>query len=182
MLQGLSPRERGNPGSWMTVFPRSGLSPRERGNPIDLVALARVSTRQVYPRASGGTATSVSQATGRGLRGSIPARAGEPGVKVSGPLATGLSPRERGNPLDEILDGLSPRERGNHFAVTPTTPSISGLSPRERGNRSRGAREPESTIGSIPARAGEPPDDEAALRRLPRSIPARAGEPSSSKS
>ncbi len=122
----------------MTVYPRAcggtelnhqiqyysmGLSPRVRGN-LDMYSL--------YPNASR----------------SIPARAGEPPVRLNLPAGTPVYPRACGgtNPSPVVggrCGGLSPRVRGNHWAY---------------GSGGNGVR-------SIPARAGEPTGTSRRRRR-----------------
>ena len=166
---------------------------------------------------------------GRGILGSIPAHAGEPsctprprksarvypracgGTKLKikhDPLAEGLSPRMRGNPLHhhrhlEGRGGLSPRMRGNlpHPPQVPHDASGSipahagepravpvawgvkvafllGLSPRMRGNLTAVASKIDD-LGSIPAHAGEPSQQPPSSFEIAvGSIPAHAGEPS----
>ena len=152
---GLSPRERGNPGlrwawelTWGSIPARAGEpsgSPRPTGS------------AGVYPRASGGTVGSGNSAPSinglspreRGNRlgrrnapepvGSIPARAGEPPLRLR-PL--GASP-------------VYPRASGGTSPATSSAQSGRGLSPRERGNHCR-LHDPVGVTRSIPARAGEP--------------------------
>ena len=91
-----------------------GLSPRVRGNP---------------PAAP----------PGPGGRGSIPARAGEPGCCDTVSFSARVYPRACGGTRRPRWD----------------SPHVSGLSPRVRGNPGRG-RGWHAAGGSIPARAGEP--------------------------
>ena len=74
-----------------------------------------------------------------GLRGSIPARAGEPRRRI-----TSL-----------VVRRVYPRACGGTRTTAWTTPSTCGLSPRVRGNL-RCKTPPKREVGSIPARAGEP--------------------------
>ena len=121
----------------------------------------------------------MSDASGGGQAGSIPARAGEPASsaergcfervhpRASGGASrtgwrrsgAGVHPRASGGAavgLDRWrhAEGPSPRERGSRHA--DRTPALlGGPSPRERGSRRLGGRRP-AGVGSIPARAGEP--------------------------
>ena len=139
----------------------------------------------VYPRVCGGTSwPGRSTPTGQGLsprvrgnqwrlnaklgmKGSIPACAGEP---VAAERQTG---NERVYP--RVCGGTQPN-RGHTY-------KREGLSPRVRGNRrTRGF--PHTTHGSIPACAGEPipacagePNQEVYPRVCGGTIPACAGEP-----
>ena len=155
VFTGLSPRERGNRHLGGPRHDAGGSIPARAGEPP--AAGSAGGGVAVYPRASGGTPVSM---------------AGYDSV-------TGLSPRERGNRLQERRDQVGGRSiparagepigfywRRSLRAVYPrasggTTQSAvalsnpMGLSPRERGNHprrhARGCRG-----GSIPARAGEP--------------------------
>ena len=156
VLDGLSPRERGN------RLPHAG--PVQRGRSIPARAgepahhRRAPPTRTVYPRASGGTSSAVlispsssglsprergnrsEQERSRPAEGSIPARAGEPGVEL----------------VDSQLDAVYPRASGGTRMQDASTRHVTGLSPRERGNRSAGVPY-DAALRSIPARAGEPP-------------------------
>ena len=132
------------------------------------------SLRGVYPRAGGGTFQHFqSAAHGYGLSprrrgnhrgyrpghqpdGSIPAQAGEPRVRRSGPPPLRVYPRAGGG----TGYGSSLIEHGE------------GLSPRRRGNR-RPPPSCRSRRGSIPAQAGEPPACRG--HRSPRRVYPRAG-------
>ena len=155
-IDGLSPRERGNP--WKANQP--GLSvrsiPARAGEPR--TSARRSPAASVYPRASGGTAvwqmTYLAQVglsprergnhprlrTRHPRPGSIPARAGEPSWVTMWLSSFTVYPRASGGthcrpPNWWTALGLSPRERGNRI------PRLDSL-PADR---------------SIPARAGEPP-------------------------
>ena len=148
----LSPRVRGN----LCQGLRPGSIPARAGEPTFLPRSRR--SLKVYPRACGGTGSirsGVRDWSGlsprvRGnlnpwrmsgfQRGSIPARAGEPGrvgvrawVHEVYPRACGGTQHQGGH--DDAHQGLSPRVRGNRGAC----------------------RTGEGGRGSIPARAGEPP-------------------------
>ena len=137
-------------------------------------------TKRVYPRVGGGTFTCAR----RPDEGSIPAWAGEP-APHNEPGRWRVYPRVGGGTPDThhispIADGLSPRGRGNpvRILVLGPTPSTWGLSPRGRGNPGwRGYRDRRSSVGLSPRGRGNPwrmdmPYPEARQR----SIPAWAGE------
>ena len=152
---GLSPRGRGNLHRSRYVTSGTRSIPAWAGEPSDFDIAAAVA--MVYPRVGGGTWQ----------------------AKVSSRLASGLSPRGRGNrPYKSYLGrwtgsipawaGEPPNERGGVEwpRVYPRvgggtdtgnaqTWTQGGLSPRGRGNpiRPRGAL---CALGSIPAWAGEP--------------------------
>ena len=152
---GLSPRVRGNRQRRAPGDVRQGSIPARAGEPW--ATTPQKSGSRVYPRACGGTAgngweryceeglsprvrgnptRSSAMATSTG---SIPARAGEPGLELRCGAGSGVYPRACGG------------------TPTPCAVCVSsvGLSPRVRGNRS--AQASDSPLpGSIPARAGEP--------------------------
>ena len=155
LIQGLSPRVRGNHSTSGPQRRRRGSIPACAGEPPS----ESVTFNQgvVYPRVCGGTRIGTplhdhvrglsprvrgnrfQQRHHRSTRGSIPACAGEPGGGGGGGRDKGVYPRVCGGTR------LSP-------ASTAGGP---GLSPRVRGNRSsRGKRK--GSAGSIPACAGEP--------------------------
>ena len=152
---GLSPRVRGNLFHPCGYRARSGSIPARAGEPYVAVIVGKGAW--VYPRACGGTVNVTSMAKAspglsprvRGnpadhraaqhLRGSIPARAGEPRAVAATTALFTVYPRACGGTGDsgsvsEFRRGLSPRVRGNHCAEHV----------RPLGGR------------SIPARAGEP--------------------------
>ena len=133
------PRERGE--SWCTsrtCAARRGPSPRARG------------IRHLHP-------------SGRGVRRSIPASAGNPPARRSRPCRGRVHPRERG----ESQSFFSSRQRA------------SGPSPRARGIRRRRAP-PARGGGSIPASAGNPAAAASAWCRR-RVHPRERGESSAIK-
>ena len=152
---GLSPHVRGNRCRACTFAPYPGSIPARAGEP--LLDFGHYSSFRVYPRTCGGTPdASSTNASGGGLsphvrgnprrgnqalgpRGSIPARAGEPG----------RGGRPGGRP------GVYPRTCGGTCAREARSGPSSGLSPHVRGNLGVGVGLP-SDGGSIPARAGEP--------------------------
>ena len=155
-MTGLSPHVRGNHHRERLVGPRPGSIPARAGEPSPDANIAPGS--RVYPRTCGGTETiepplgawtglsphvrgnrSVSAGDCPG-RGSIPARAGEPGA-----CARTRSPRR-----------VYPRTCGGTIKVSSNPGDVVGLSPHVRGNLAQEI--PDLVLGrSIPARAGEPP-------------------------
>ena len=155
VIEGLSPRVRGNP------YLPSGRPPRRRSIPACAGEPACAPPRQhrgaVYPRVCGGTANGIRdteiagglsprvRGNPRGARRqdagrrSIPACAGEPRAAFRRSPSPMVYPRVCG---------------GTHVSARPETKSV-GLSPRVRGNRGRRRRWSGAT-GSIPACAGEP--------------------------
>ena len=132
---GLSPRERGNPVVVGPVLLPAGSIPARAGEPD--CSSAPGSRARVYPRASGGTASTA-------------------GNSVS---AEGLSPRERGNPqhaLSGEVDTGSIPARAGEPARCPALVSATGVYPRASGGNLLGDRVGRHVRRSIPARAGEP--------------------------
>ena len=152
---GLSPRVRGNHSRTRSPAGPWGSIPARAGEPLNRTGCPGL--QWVYPRACGGTLIIVALTTAiRGLsprvrgnhhlrkpyprcRGSIPARAGEPGI---------LRPRGRGQ-------SVYPRACGGTSAAPYPSAHFWGLSPRVRGNQ-RPGRPAFQPGRSIPARAGEP--------------------------
>ena len=152
---GLSPRGRGNQQMVPLLEGAEGTIPARAGEPMPTAAMPMKA--QDYPRAGGGTRSksALTKMTrglsprGRGnhlldaarqpLRGTIPARAGEPGTKATSGCLGGDYPRAGGGTISE------------ESTVSPNM----GLSPRGRGNR-RQPQEKRRVVGTIPARAGEP--------------------------
>ena len=175
-IHGLSPRERGNLCALGDFNVGERSIPARAGEPR-----ARAESRspiEVYPRASGGTLSSVST-----------------------PCAySGLSPRERGNRDRLVHDLVRDRSIPARAGEPPRGPgpaTESAVYPRASGG-TRCRRGPRAAAsGSIPARAGEPPCTSMTRSAagvyprasggthnlcrtnapLRRSIPARAGEP-----
>ena len=153
--QGLSPHVRGNLRQRLGCRVGDGSIPARAGEPVSGISLAI--GHRVYPRTCGGTQFGI--CLGRSLwglsphvrgnrlgldplaggRGSIPARAGEPG-------------------MDHWLRRhlrVYPRTCGGTWLVLAKRLDMQGLSPHVRGNPAFGAH-CQNDIGSIPARAGEP--------------------------
>ena len=154
-MLGLSPRGRGNLHPVAAYHSKIGSIPAWAGEPLR--PDRRSGGDGVYPRVGGGTMCRLRcPRTSQGLsprgRGnpwrqspiaaklrSIPAWAGEPGIRRSGARSDAVYPRVGGGtrlryPADRRREGLSPRGRGNHHHHRPRCPN-----PR-----------------SIPAWAGEP--------------------------
>ncbi len=152
---GLSPRVRGNHAAAPSIALAGGTIPACAGEPRLLPLVKRLP--EDYPRVCGGTKAGASGcATADGLSprvrgnrtppacyaltaGTIPACAGEPGVRTTGMPSPADYPR--------VCGGTSFRGQG----ITPTN----GLSPRVRGNPGFGLAAAGS-FGTIPACAGEP--------------------------
>ena len=155
ILQGLSPRMRGNRTVSVDEPDGTGSIPAHAGEPSSTRRSPR--SNRVYPRACGGTEdwwavqwtlTGLSPRM-RGNRahghdgvqagGSIPAHAGEPSVVSVPPALIWVYPRACGGTRTWMLACSAP----------------TGLSPRMRGNLRRWGRPPPRSW-SIPAHAGEP--------------------------
>ena len=155
VLNGLSPRVRGNP-EHRQAGPDTGRSiPARAGEPLR--RKAGQYRPEVYPRACGGTSGRLSLVEDEAglsprVRGnlvfanplnpfprSIPARAGEP----------------TGWPFTWAMEGVYPRACGGTPCGGCLHPGCRGLSPRVRGNLGAGVVDGLEE-GSIPARAGEP--------------------------
>ena len=152
---GPSPRGRGNHVLIVVVQVLARTIPARAGEPILIAGTLRIIWD--HPRAGGGTAPSATRLDimagpsprGRGnhrltinwriFRGTIPARAGEPG-SLSG--------------MSSLL-GDHPRAGGGTVGAQQHLRFQGGPSPRGRGNRPRGSR-CRRPPGTIPARAGEP--------------------------
>ena len=187
IVDGLSPRGRGNPGVVAAFIACVGSIPAWAGEPgrDDI----RLSISPVYPRVGGGTSVAShprSSSIGLSPRGrgnpatvklpvagcgSIPAWAGEPALPSLLPRLFSVYPRVGGGTEVKQLDQwqelgghgkprVYPRVGGGTATTTVRAPELLGLSPRGRGN-------PVTALGhhdsfrSIPAWAGEP------LRRWP---------------
>ena len=167
---GLSPHERGNHAPSSSATCRRRTIPARAGEPRP--RSARTASTWDYPRTSGGTRKALGRLERLGglsphergnqemplclchVRGTIPARAGEP-LRRSSTAPSGEDyPRTSGGTLPRFARQL--RE--------------SGLSPHERGNRSTSTSFFLKTR-TIPARAGEPqppPSPRRGLRDYPR--------------
>ena len=170
---GLSPHVRGNQITLRPLFRLFRSIPARAGEPQEVGEITI--SGGVYPRTCGGTRQTVQRGHGsqglsphvRGnlscrapgsiLRGSIPARAGEPCVGDPAGMDSGVYPRTCGGTVPAhcsppLGSGLSPHVRGNHYIPD-------------------GWRLPS---GSIPARAGEPRSSRSRSPR-PRVYPRTCG-------
>ena len=152
---GLSPRRRGNLREAMSIIRCIGSIPAQAGEPH--VGKHSVRSRQVYPRAGGGTACRETlSALSTGLS---PRRRGNPTAGRRTAVGSGSIPAQAGEPTyRKCSRGTSwvyPRAGGGtyHFIAYPIAGP--GLSPRRRGNPIL-AFQFEGQVGSIPAQAGEP--------------------------
>ena len=154
-LKGLSPRGRGNRQHRQGGCTCSRSIPAWAGKPYPRAAVNRRAT--VYPRVGGETGV----------------------LRVISAVATGLSPRGRGNQrlADQRLDlrgsipawagkpatyetapkttPVYPRVGGETSTIPSRSDIVTGLSPRGRGNHTRSSVA-RSGLGSIPAWAGKP--------------------------
>ena len=215
---GLSPRMRGNPSGARNSYCPAGSIPAYAGEPLHQAG--RTTSNRVYPRVCGGTPDSPIPeprlrglsprmrgnpvATGAivGVKGSIPAYAGEPLRQCAGRHPGRVYPRVCGGTTKIAVHGggqpgLSPRMRGNlctaawcsdrmrsipAYAGEPrqaiATLRQPGVYPRVCGGTSFAYRQPPSGAGLSPRMRGNQ------LHLLPQhlqlwSIPAYAGEPRS---
>ena len=152
---GLSPLARGNRRDHVDRLAPAGPIPAGAGQPC--APSARPTRTRAYPRWRGATHLHVQSPTGcaglsplargnlrpelagKGLRGPIPAGAGQPPARSAPPRSSGAYPRWR---------GATGFER--HHAL-----NCSGLSPLARGNRI-GVEAVRQIVGPIPAGAGQP--------------------------
>ena len=131
VLEGLSPRWRGNPVIQTVTITATGSIPALAGQPrCDTILDIPL---PVYPRAGG--ATPQGNASRMIWTRSIPALAGQPHSKATKPCLAWVYPRAGGATDSEwrqelTEDGLSPRWRGNRlgcFRVRPRERSIPAL-------------------------------------------------------
>ncbi len=152
---GLSPRVRGNQGRRPQIRLGEGSIPACAGEPASIIAWS--DQPAVYPRVCGGTQNAIEHPCWQrglsprvrgnlpgdhqagGLRGSIPACAGEPGMRVAF------------HPTQQVY----PRVCGGTVVGAVAQLQSAGLSPRVRGNPAV-VRLCVSKRRSIPACAGEP--------------------------
>ena len=158
MMQGLSPRVRGNPRAAGPAAAGAWSIPACAGEPI--CCWRRLWTTRVYPRVCGGTRPSSLQSGGPALRG--------------------LSPRVRGNRRWHSMHSpwlwSIPACAGEPGGITPAAASVE-VYPRVCGGTTASARMPPECTGLSPRVRGNPPPLRL-CRRAARSIPACAGEPS----
>ena len=214
--EGLSPRVRGNHRDGTDVTECIGSIPACAGEPG--ANMASTSASKVYPRVCGGTShcggfqryedglsPRVRGNLGKdccmpGMARSIPACAGEPGIKRRNPCVIMVYPRVCGGTggaikMRETVRGLSPRVRGNpgvpnrqseHLRSIPACagepvhgddqPRIDEVYPRVCGGTAGLLRCAGRCLGLSPRVRGNPAIAVLAGGRS-RSIPACAGEP-----
>ena len=165
VVDGLSPRARGNPYQHTSMPASAGSIPACAGEPAQWPWPA--CGRAVYPRVRGGTSRPPARRTGR--TGLSPRARGNPRARRRGLELAGSIPACAGEPRcgRTILwsPTVYPRVRGGTIGVSIQPTLTPGLSPRARGNR--GAEERYSgRQRSIPACAGEPRDLAAARQRV----------------
>ena len=175
LIQGLSPRGRGNPGPQLGVRVEQRSIPAWAGEPP--IDLTHVVEETVYPRVGGGTRyglTNGDRIVGLSPRGrgnleqaghpyqnlrSIPAWAGEPRQQRRRQRGARSIPAWAGEPsrsrLSSALPRVYPRVGGGTAAKQCLRKVSRGLSPRGRGNRKLRFTDLRGN-GSIPAWAGEP--------------------------
>ena len=140
VLQGLSPRRRGNRTREAGMVRIPGSIPAQAGEP--LILTGRVMPNRVYPRAGGGT---------DGFVGGAPSA-----------VSSGLSPRRRGNPLGRGsargVRGSIPAQAGEPCTSSPRGDLTARTVYPRAGGGTRGGRWRRTWLapGSIPAQAGEP--------------------------
>ena len=213
---GLSPRTRGSQAAGGRADGRVGPIPADAGEPSP--GWSRCAASRAYPRGRGGAAadwrsrqlgaglsprTRGSQdgaARRDGVRGPIPADAGEPPGWPAWCLQRGAYPRGRGGAVWTLfmcqpLTGLSPRTRGSRVvtlpgcrvvgpipadAGEPRAPAAAGgpcrAYPRGRGGASCGYACCKVARGLSPRTRGSPEPPETVARSV-GPIPADAGEP-----
>ena len=146
---------RGNPTVGVLPALALGSIPAHAGEPSSLPVSVRLS--RVYPRACGGTRPG-SDTTGDGL-GLSPRMRGNPVLPSPARSRRGSNPAHAGEPVIRIspirLSRVYPRACGGTTAGRPAMVRDTGLSPRMRGNRVQRFRAV-AHKGSIPAHAGEP--------------------------
>ena len=155
LLQGLSPRVRGNRADHAGPLAALRSIPARAGEP-PMVAVTEA-INEVYPRACGGTWQS--RMGRRLLHGLSPRVRGNPAGDLDLPVVAGSIPARAGEPTSLRWNCgvvmVYPRACGGTFSAGIAALLYYGLSPRVRGNlgdvgdRLLGGR-------SIPARAGEP--------------------------
>ena len=153
--RGLSPRMRGNLRHPSSVDTSTGSIPAHAGEPG--YGPHCPSPRRVYPRACGGTLTTLHL---------MPREAGL-SPRMRGNLHEGLAlrrnpgsiPAHAGEPISSLLalsrSRVYPRACGGTDQLTRRIGNLQGLSPRMRGNRTE-ITHTIGEVGSIPAHAGEP--------------------------
>ena len=176
VLQGLSPRVRGNPVRHDYARIVAGSIPARAGEPV--TGSVACALRGVYPRACGGTTDTIDIAVIR--QGLSPRCAGEPPTQSTSPSSGRVYPRACGGTRWRMTRSRRPRGLSPARAGEPASPRApvaqgavypracggtsmhwecsgyrSGLSPRVRGNLTQISGKVDARR-SIPARAGEP--------------------------
>ena len=155
MVQGLSPRVRGNHFPILHAVVDRGSIPACAGEPPR--APPSRAGSGVYPRVCGGTGTRCSRS--RSSRGLSPRVRGNRRPAHCFRRSPGSIPACAGEPRSAWRSGCAsrvyPRVCGGTPMGSASSDSGTGLSPRVRGNR-RQARRRQARAGSIPACAGEP--------------------------
>ena len=193
LTQGLSPRMRGNHQSTQARSYAGGSIPAHAGQP--LVVDGDAEDAGVYPRACGATAMGFMLALSEkglsprmrgnlrqiirraGVRGSIPAHAGQPSIAGDIMHYYKVYPRACGATLrcshSFAIVRVYPRACGATLGRTGSDGVEGGLSPRMRGNPPD-YETGELTAGSIPAHAGQP-SSSASIRARFRVYPRACG-------
>ena len=155
LLEGLSPRVRGNPGGSVLQAPDPGSIPASAGKPP--CPACPQPRREVYPRECGETPTATLRPDRPG--GLSPRVRGNRGSSIAADEMTGSIPASAGKPpcnrRRSTERWVYPRECGETCSRRTDGQHTPGLSPRVRGNR--GEDEAADVVsGSIPASAGKP--------------------------
>jgi len=155
LLQGLSPRTRGNPCTSLSPNRSSGPIPAHAGQPPYRPTLMPGS--RAYPRARGAT---LMAAQARHIeKGLSPRTRGNPRYVHRRPGQPGPIPAHAGQPNRQpwgrCANWAYPRARGATAAHALAVCQVRGLSPRTRGNQTAGMSYA-SEDGPIPAHAGQP--------------------------
>ena len=194
--RGLSPRVRGSLGHIQHPPAHDGSIPACAGEPCPPRSWTPI--RRVYPRVCGGAGCGTlgaNEVLGLSPRvrgslfatsrvptpyGSIPACAGEPGIRGGGRATDGVYPRVCGGAPDVVACG--PGKRGSIPAcageptIRRTSRSPNWVYPRVCGGAASIGTESSGTLGLSPRVRGSP--DFACMHDVsPGSIPACAGEP-----
>ena len=164
LLQGLSPRTRGNRIRVCRSVGAGGPIPADAGEPA--ASTWKGCTSRAYPRGRGGTNYLEEEARPR--EGLSPRTRGNPGTSKSRTPTLGPIPADAGEP-DRPRRGhpqtaAYPRGRGGTGEIVRRELDSEGLSPRTRGNRRR-AHLARILPGPIPADAGEPASCRVRLSR-----------------
>ena len=173
VIDGLSPRVRGNHTVEAPSAPKSGSIPASAGEPLP--GWTKPLTRTVYPRECGGTVLNIW--LGNATKGLSPRVRGN--RAQGGPISSdaGSIPASAGEPSRSFsfcsMPRVYPRECGGTLAAASGKLEYVGLSPRVRGNPIVTAQK-EMDGRSIPASAGEP-RVECKVHRLQTVYPRECG-------